>query len=66
MWLMGWLMSVGTDACMRVHEMLQGTAARGRRSRARAAAATCRMYSTHATHVFFDRRTLVVDALDRR
>jgi hypothetical protein len=24
MWLMGWLMSVGTDACMRVHEMLQG------------------------------------------
>jgi len=26
MWLMGWLMSVGTDACMRVHEMLRCSA----------------------------------------
>jgi hypothetical protein len=54
MWLMGWLMSVGTDACMRVHEMLQGIRGAGPADRrARAAAATCRMYSTHATHVFF-------------
>jgi hypothetical protein len=57
MWLMGWLMSVGTDACMRVQKMLQGSAApcaaRGRRGRARAAAATCRIDTVHTQHICF-------------
>ena len=69
MWLMGWLMSVGTDACMRVHEMLQGIRGAGpAESRAgRGGDVSYVQYTRNSQHTcFFDRRTLVVDALDRR